>query len=697
MNKTPQRSFPIGQAPTAPQLPPATSYVPLHHTFGNQWTAPPQTQFFASARAGPTLIPHPSQVPHNAPPDLHPAQQSLYSVPKPKIPDFCSDSEKEFANLKLALDNLLEPHPELSEKYKYHILLEHLKLPEAQMIDQSCHQYPYSATMHALQLQYGQPHQLAQSEIATILTTPDVKANDASSFQNFALRVHLLVSMLLSLEGPQGTELNCCSHVDRLLSKLPKYLRDGFIEFLQLHGKLNSATLNPYNLQDLDGWLHLKAQQQRLSSRMVQRYQQEKLLTSGKEKTVPKSKSQSTAVYHGTKPARSTIRNTSTQFKMNKHPSVHCLFCDSKEHYISRCNRVKELSLEELTKWIKEGRRCWKCARSHAPDTCNLKKPCSDCGGIHLSVLHRLAQKHQSNHQLDTSESRVYLTPSVASVKVLLKVVPVLLHNKSRTTETFAILDDGAQRTMILPAAVQQLQLEGKPETLALRTVRSDITNLTGSKVTFQISPRTNPRKRFRVQGAFTASGLDLMEQSYPVQTLQKRYKHLRGIPLQSFHNAQPLVLIGSDNVHLITATEPVRQGNKGGPIAIHTGPYKGPKLVFEIHHQCTSAFCSQQSTLMTFSIGKLERLWQLDVLPYRNEKLVVRSREDQEAIQLLENKTKRVSINGVLRYATPLLWKSGTPKLSGSIQSVMANLRSTERRLKRDSDLSEHSSTQLK
>ena len=104
-------------------------------------------------------------------------------MPKPKIPDFTTDSEKEFANLKLALNNLLEPHSELTENYKYHMLLEHLKLPEAQMIGQSCRHkpFPYTAAMHALQLQYGQPHQLAQSEKAAILTTPDVKSGKARS------------------------------------------------------------------------------------------------------------------------------------------------------------------------------------------------------------------------------------------------------------------------------------------------------------------------------------------------------------------------------------------------------------------------------------------------------------------------------------------------------------------------------------
>lgn len=78
-------------------------------------------------------------------------------MPKPKIPDFTTDTERKFANLKLALDKLLEPYPELSEKYKYHVLLKHLQFPEAQMIRQSCRHdpTPYTAAMHALQLQYG--------------------------------------------------------------------------------------------------------------------------------------------------------------------------------------------------------------------------------------------------------------------------------------------------------------------------------------------------------------------------------------------------------------------------------------------------------------------------------------------------------------------------------------------------------------
>lgn len=86
-----------------------------------------------------------------------------------------------------------------------------------------------------------------------------------------------------------------------------------------------------------------------------------------------------------------------------------------------------------------------------------------------------------------------------------------------------------------------------------------------------EISPRNNPEKHYQVLGAFTASGLDLVEQTYPVQALWRRYAHLRRVPLQPFHKVHPLVLIGSDQVHLITAKEPIRQGTKRGPVAVHT------------------------------------------------------------------------------------------------------------------------------
>ena len=80
-----------------------------------------------------------------------------------------------------------------------------------------------------------------------------------------------------------------------------------------------------------------------------------------------------------------------------------------------------------------------------------------------------------------------------------------------------------------------------------------------------------------------------------------------------------------------------------------------------------------------------VEKLWQLDVIPYRSEKLVTRSRQDQEAVHLLETKTTHVEVGGIQRYATPLLGVKNMPQLCAPKEAVLANLRSTERRLLQD------------
>lgn len=146
-------------------------------------------------------------------------------------------------------------------------------------------------------------------------------------------------------------------------------------------------------------------------------------------------------------------------------------------------------------------------------------------------------------------------------------------------------------------------------------------------------------------------------------------------------------MLIGSDQVHLITAKAPVRQGTKGGPVAIRTvlgWALQGAEMGITDHAPVQQCFFTSTTHPDDLLYRNVERLWQLDVLPFRNEKLVVRSRQDKEAMQLLESRTQRVTVDGVQRYATPLLWKAGAPK-PRSMHFMLANLRSIERRLRKD------------
>lgn len=179
-------SYPPAHAASQPVQPPSYPLYP-------QYAAPP-VQPTASVQA----IPQPMFQSFITAPSL-----IMQPVPIPALPKLINDSEREFTDLKMALDHLLNPHAELSEHYKYRVLMEQLVLEEARLIAQSCrhHAQPYTAAMQALQREYGQPHQLAQGEIAAILNSPDVKAGDSKAFQSFALRVDLVVGMLTSLRA----------------------------------------------------------------------------------------------------------------------------------------------------------------------------------------------------------------------------------------------------------------------------------------------------------------------------------------------------------------------------------------------------------------------------------------------------------------------------------------------------------------
>lgn len=71
-----------------------------------------------------------------------------------------------------------------------------------------------------------------------------------------------------------------------------------------------------------------------------------------------------------------------------------------------------------------------------------------------------------------------------------------------------------------------------------------------------------------------------------------------------------------------------------------------------------------------------------MDVMLWRSDKTCIRSREDQDAVELLDRKTTRVEMDGVKQYATPLLRVKNMPELKAPKEAVLSQLRSTELRL---------------
>ncbi|KAK0142848.1 hypothetical protein N1851_019212 [Merluccius polli] len=661
----PPASLPSSLAPVNYNL----ASTPRYHPSNSAFTYPVQAASFSTS-ALPQSSPRQPQAA-----DVFPFTATSYGIPKPMIPCFESGKESDFDLLKMALDNLLNSHLHLNEQYKYQVLLGHLKLQSALQLAKA-YMYdsrPYTAAMQALQDKYGQPRQLVQSELGAILNTPALKFGDSEAFDAFALSIQSLVGMLKTLEGQNGYELRCGSHVDRLLSKMPPSYRDGFVEYCLTQGILRTGTDQTYTLPDRSSWLQMQSQAKRIASRAASLYNYE---------------------------APSSDQGSKGQFaqpKSSSKPKPYCPHCNNKEHFLNACTEFKKLNTNQIVRWITDGQRCWKCGRTHKPEVCTLKRPCNTCKEQHLTVLHDAVQQTQKSVLMVTAPTaKVYLDRPNRSPKVMLNVVKVLLHNQDRVLETYAVLDDGSERSIILPHAVQRLNLTAQPETLTLRTVHQDVVQLHGASVAFYVSSLTKPERKYHIHQAFTADNLGLSEHSYPVRTLQRRYKHLRNLPLPPVDYAQPLLLIGSDIPHLLTPIEPVELGPSGGPIAVHTKlgwSLQGPTSIKQVPASKQQCLFTATVSLTSELFKNVERLWQIDTLPYSSEMQVTRSKQDQQALNLLQASTVRVNVDGVQRHrcfaetAPPLfklLWEQCCQvfvALRGDSLKVNSALRSIVRR----------------
>ncbi len=134
---------------------------------------------------------------------------------------------------------------------------------------------------------------------------------------------------------------------------------------------------------------------------------------------------------------------------------------------------------------------------------------------------------------LSSAVGTAYLNQPTNCSRVLLKLVKVRLQYRERDLETYSVLDDGSERTILLCEAANKLDLRGIPEELALRTIKQETKMLQGASVSFSVFPASQHNQNYHISGAFTAQNLGLADHSYPLATLQKRHKNLRGLPLE--------------------------------------------------------------------------------------------------------------------------------------------------------------------
>ena len=621
---------------------------------------------------------------------LPPPSNSQPPVPRPRFtprlvapylgettfPDFTKEDRSQYTELRMCLETLLTASQD--ERYKYALLLRHVKVPRAHNIALAyAHSTtPYSDALAALDDRYGRPWDFVLQELREIEKLPPVK--DDRALDDLSVRVQSLVGMLQSQQQKGVCELYASSNVERILNKLPKFRQE---RFRRQRNHL-PASQPDLSLIDLSNFLRTE----------VRNLGVDPSLRGGSDPRdggrKGKSQGRLTTVMlqnEGLKDKQPGWTNKEKSSKLNQSKAKpHCPYCDE-EHWLHACADFQKMNQQEVIEWIKTNRRCWRCARQHKASECNLKKRCNQCQATHLNILHDInrrdrdppAQSPVDCHYIDPAKS--------GSAKVMLKIVRVHLRHRDRVLDTYAVLDDGSERTLLLASAANKLGLQGRKENLSLRTIRRDLKTIEGERVAFAISPADQPNRWYQVGDVFTSKHIGLSQYDYPIQQLQERFQHLRHLPIPPICEATPTLLIGSDHTDLITPVSAVYLGPRGCPAAIKTRlgwTLQGPIPSLTSGPASVSCLYSKMTAIDSTLLNHVERLWQLDILPFKCEKQMVRSKEDKYAVTLLEQKTTRVKVQGVQRYATPLLRRENMPKLHVPKEVVSNYLRNTERRL---------------
>ncbi|XP_055922260.1 uncharacterized protein LOC129953275 [Eupeodes corollae] len=388
---------------------------------------------------------------------------------------------------------------------------------------------------------------------------------------------------------------------------------------------------------------------------------------------------------------KSGVMNTHTEVKQ---PSVHktaCIACNCADHKISNCGAFKKMTYNKKWEMVKANKLCRQCLNSHRR-RCNLNSECGveSCKAKHHPLLHKPTAlvSHVRNQ---VSENNLYTNPSVAlnvnthsdadeGEKPYFRIIPVRLHSKNIFIDTFAFLDEGSSVTLIERSIFETLGLSGVSEPLCLRWT-GDTTRVEENSIrtSIEISNKTSKAKH-TMHGVHTVEKLSLPMQSLDMDAITQGYPYLADLPIQSYQDARPTILIGVDNWKLAVPLK-VREGSWNQPIATKTRlgwtlqgcvPNRQQVCCLNIH----ACNCDRHSDDLHEAMKAFFKL--------ESSSTTICSHEDKRVLQILESTCKSLDN----QYEIGLPWRHDNQKMPDSYKTAFNRLMCLQKKFKREANL---------
>ncbi|XP_065075863.1 uncharacterized protein LOC135699513 [Ochlerotatus camptorhynchus] len=533
-----------------------------------------------------------------------------------------------------------------------------------------------------LKMLYGRPEAIVQASVRKIRSLPSPQVEKLDTLVNFALTVENLVATIEAC-GVEDFVYNAslkCELVDRL----PPGLKLDWAKY----SRNNAAP----NLLDFSYWLYSIAEdassvmQTSFSTQRIRGAKNDGFINvhSEAESELSRSAASKTRGIHGSSSA----------------PMTECITCRGHCPSVAKCKRFAELSL--VAKWavVRERKLCRKCLRKHN-GSCRQQKPCGikGCIFLHHPLLHndhQEVEKERSGQTFATGSCNIH---QLQTSEVLFRIVPVLIHGPSKSIQTYAFIDDGSELTLMEDSLAEELGVKGPRTPLCLKwTGGTKRVENESQKVDVEISAIGNTSKSHRMSNVHTIQNLQLRPQTLVYSELLQRYQHLGGLPVESYSNVCPRILIGLDHASLGHAMKS-REGKPYEPIAVKT------RLGWIIYGSCSRTQRNQNYVnVHTIKVCEcnldsddnlhtaMKNYFTLDSLGVAKPEKILRSTEEQRALEMLE----KLTIPKEGRYETGLLWKYDDVRFPSSKGMAYRRWQCLDRRMKRDEEFAKTVTTKM-
>ena len=245
-----------------------------------------------------------------------------------------------------------------------------------------------------------------------------------------------------------------------------------------------------------------------------------------------------------------------------------CWICKG-NHRLMQCDEFRKMNIKERKETVRKHKLCWNClSKGHQINDCISTVKCRECSKRHHTLLYHDQPMSTDNQAPSEAVINTVNNDMRHQENALLQVIAVNISNNNRPVTVNALLDSGADSTIIDKEVVTKLGLQGINCKLNLSSAISATKTLPSKLVSFQLSSSSHPNP-IKLSNVWVVDDLNIPFSKVSFNLTKKLLPHIQDLPLSTSSNKISLI-IGADMPEFHLHLE-YKNGNPGEPIGIKT------------------------------------------------------------------------------------------------------------------------------